>query len=214
MNAKKIDLDSWGRRGHYQIFNAMSMPCYGADVRVDVTKLVQRCRSRGESFFAGMLFIVTEALNGIEEFRMRNIGGEPYIFESVNPSFTVMTDRGYYVNRGVSRAPYAELCESVRAVIDGAKHDPRMNLGREKECLDVLYFSCSPWLDFSAVTQPIPHNTADSASIPRIVWGKYVSENGGWRMTLNITVNHAFVDGYPLSLAFGKIQNMLNVLEF
>lgn len=214
-NAKKIDIKSWGRRDHYAWFNSISAPCYGADVRLDVTKLVERCRSRGESFFINMLYIATEALNEIEEFRMRNVAGQPYIFDSVNPSCCIMTNSGYYVNRRIPRAPYGEFYANARRIIDEAKTDTRMEADGDKaEILDDLYFSCTPWMDFVSITQPIPYNSPDNATIPRSAWGKYVEENGRFRMTMNITVHHAFIDGKPLSLAFNRIQEKLNTLEF
>ena len=46
--------------------------------------------------------------------------------------------------------------------------------------------------------------------MPRICWGKYVEQNEKYQLTLNITVSHILVDGYPLAKAFNKIQELLD----
>lgn len=59
------------------------------------------------------------------------------------------------------------------------------------------------------------YNTNDPTGdwIPSIGWGKYVEENGRYKMTMHITVNHSLIDGKPLADAFNNIQNSLNILE-
>lgn len=190
---------------------SISAPCYGADVRMDVTKLVTKCKETGRSFFIEMLYLVTETLNGIDEFRMRICKGEPYIFDIVNPSYTIMTASGWYVNRRTLFADHDKFYDNAAKTIEKAKHDTVMEAdGNKSEILDDFYFSCTPWMDFRSITQPIPYNDPGNASIPRIAWGKFVPENGGFALTLNMTVHHALVDGKPLSEAFNRIQERLN----
>lgn len=55
------------------------------------------------------------------------------------------------------------------------------------------------------MTHPLIDNDYESLSCPRICWDKYREENGKMVMTLNITVNHCFIDCYPLSKAFNLI---------
>lgn len=52
-----------------------------------------------------------------------------------------------------------------------------------------------------------------SQCIPRICWGKYIEKDGKYELTLNITVSHIFVDGFPLSRTFNKIQELLDNVE-
>ena len=69
---------------------------------------------------------------------------------------------------------------------------------------DAIYFAYSP------------SDNPSSSSVPRICWNKYhLHEGGKVTIKLNITVNHSLVDGYPLSKAFLKVQEMLdNVDEY
>lgn len=40
--------------------------------------------------------------------------------------------------------------------------------------------------------------------------GKIYENNGKYELTLNITVSHMFVDGYPLATVFNNIQDLLD----
>lgn len=50
MNGKKVDLEHWNRRELFNGFIQMAAPCYGMNVRMDVTRLVNHCKQSGESF--------------------------------------------------------------------------------------------------------------------------------------------------------------------
>ncbi len=56
------------------------------------------------------------------------------------------------------------------------------------------------------MSHPMPLGDDGSLSIPRIVWGKYVEEDGRLRMTMNITADHVLMDGYQMSMAFKAVQ--------
>ena len=63
-----------------------------------------------------------------------------------------------------------------------------------------------------SMTHPLPDNNIESSSVPRICWDRFREENGKIVMLLNITVNHCFVDGYPLTQAFKRIQEYFDNL--
>ena len=62
------------------------------------------------------------------------------------------------------------------------------------------------------MTHPIPDDK-ESLSVPRVCFGKFHLVDGKYKLMLNINVNHAFVDGYPLSQAFVNIQKLLDDIE-
>ena len=68
------------------------------------------------------------------------------------------------------------------------------------------------WLSIDGMTHPLIDNDYEALSCPRICWYNYREENGKMVMTLNITVNHCFIDCYPLSKAFSLIQEYFNNL--
>ena len=51
----------------YAWFRTFSNPCYGMNVKVDVSEVVRISKERGTSFFANTLYLVTKALNSVPE---------------------------------------------------------------------------------------------------------------------------------------------------
>ena len=88
---KKIDINNWNRKKHYDWFNTFSNPTYGMNVRMDVTKLYHYVKKQKQSFFIGMLYLVTKGCNMVESMRLRTINNEVLIFESID--FATSADR-------------------------------------------------------------------------------------------------------------------------
>ncbi|MGE5455949.1 MAG: CatA-like O-acetyltransferase [Ignavibacteriales bacterium] len=209
---KKINVVNWERKKQYEWFKDFSNPCYDVNVRMDVTKLVEHTKKNNQSFFINMLYIVVKGLNSVEEMKMRLVDGEPVVYDYINPAYTVLTNSGTFENvRHQNYEDYKEFYSVASTSINNAKEQLKTteeNYNPEN-CWDEYYITCLPWLDFSHVSHPMPDNKS-SQSIPRICWGKYTNNNGKYELTLNITVSHLFVDGYPLSKTFIKIQELLD----
>lgn len=212
---KEIELTNWDRFKTYNFFKDFSNSTYSMNVRMDVTKLVNYCKSHKQSFFIDMLYIVLKGLNSIDEMRMRIVNNKPVIFDDINPAFTVMTKTGTFENvRYKNYKDFKDFYKVSSDYISSAKD--QLEIKKEnynpENCYDEYYITCLPWVDFTEFNHPIPDDKA-SQCIPRLCWGKYIENNGKYELTLNITVSHIFVDGYPLSTAFNRIQEYLNCIE-
>ena len=209
---EKIQLDKWERCKTYKWFRSFSNSTYSMNVRVDVTNLIEHTKQKKESFFIDLLYIVLKGLNSVDEMRMRLVNDSPVIYKDINPAFTVMTDSGTFENvRFKNCNDFKKFYSVAQQYIEGAKKQKKIKKERynPENCYDEYYITCVPWVDFTQVTHPIPDDIA-SQCIPRICWGKYIEKEGIYELTLNITVSHIFVDGYPLSKAFNNIQELLN----
>lgn len=212
---KEINVEKWGRSKTYNFFKSFSDSTYSCSVRMDVTKLVEHSKSTGQSFFIDMLYIVVNALNSIDEMRMRIVDGKPVIFEDINPACTVMTKSGFFDNaRFENNKDFESFYRISKEKIENIKNELELNQNdfNPQEVWNEYYITCLPWIDITQFTNPIP-DSIESQCIPRICWGKYTKENDKYKMTLNITASHIFVDGYPLSKAFMKIQELLDDVE-
>ena len=209
---KKVQLEKWERNKTYEWFKSFSNSTYSMNVRMDVTNLIKHTKQKKESFFIDLLYIVLKGLNSVDELRMRLVDDSPVIYEDINPAFTVMTESGTFENVRFKNCKDFKMFYSVaQQYIEGAKKQKKIKKERynPENCYDEYYITCVPWVDFTQVTHPIPDDIA-SQCIPRICWGKYIEKEGRYELTLNITVSHIFVDGYPLSKAFNNIQELLN----
>ena len=212
---KELDLEKNERKKTYEWFRNFSNSTYSMNVEMDVTNLLNHTRNTKESFFIDLLYIVVKGLNSIDEMRMRIVDDKPVIFEDINPAFTVMTQIGTFENvRFKNCNGFKEFYEIAHKNIEDAKK--QVEIKKEnynpENCYDEYYITCVPWINFTQFTHPMPDDVK-SQCIPRICWGKYIEKDGLYKLTLNITVSHIFVDGYPLSMTFNKIQELLNYAD-
>ncbi len=205
---KILDKNNFPKRKQYEWFRTFSNPCYGLTVKMDVTSLVEFSKKTKTSFFINALYLVTTGLNSIDEMRMREVRGEIRLYDVINPTFTVMTNTGIYENCGFKMVQdYPSFYKAASTEIEAAKlQDGVKNTFNDSPEYDDYYITCLPWLSIETMTHPLPDNNHESSSCPRVLWDRYREENGRIVMILNITVNHCFVDGYPLSQAFVNIQ--------
>lgn len=209
---KEININNWERYNTYTWFKGFSNSTYGVNVLLDVTKLVKHSKENNESFFINALYIILKGLNSVDEMRMRLIDDKPYIFDDINPAFTVMTKAGTFENvRFKNINNYKKFYDKAKTVIEETKNKEKVEKCdyNPTNLYDEYYITCTPWLNFVSLTHPIPDDKS-SQCVPRICWGKFIENNGKYEMMLNITVSHIFVDGYPLSNTFNKIQELLN----
>ena len=212
---KEIDVLNWNRYKTYEWFRTFSNSTYGMNVKIDVTNLVNRIKERKESFFIDLLFVVVKSLNEVDEMRMRIVDNKPVIFDDINPAFTVMTKSGTFENvRFDNKNNFKDFYEIASKYINDAKE--QLVLSKDnynpENCYNEYYISCVPIINFESVFHPMP-DSIESQCIPRLCWGKYVENNGKYELTMNITVSHIFVDGFPLANVFNKIQDYLNDLD-
>lgn len=212
---KEIDIYSWDREKVYSWFKSFSNSTYSCNVVMDVTKLLKYTRSKKESFFIDFLYIILKRLNSIDEMRMRLVNDKAVIYDDINPAFTVMTKTGTFENvRHKNCKDFLDFYKICSEKIEKAKNQSYIENEdyNPQNCYDEYYITCVPWVNFTQFTHPIPDDLS-SQCIPRICFGKYTENSGKYELTLNITVSHIFVDGYPLSRAFNNIQELLDNVD-
>lgn len=207
---KVIDIDNWKGKKHYLWFKEYKTPYYGMTVRMDITKLYKLIKEKKYSFFISFMYIINIALSEIEEFRLRIKGNDVLLYDKIHPAYTVMTNDGVFDNcNNEFVEDFLEFNHITRNAIEkvkvGLKMDKEYN---DPNTLDQFYYTCLPWIDFINISHPMTDD--NNSCIPRIVWGKYDVKEEKTEITLGIQVNHALVDGKPLSDAFIKIQEMLD----
>lgn len=186
----KITLASWPRREQFEFFSRVSNPFYSVTFKLDVTRLYSFVKEHGLSFYYSLIYLSTHAVNSVEAFRCAFDGGEPVLLDRRSPSFTDLH-------------PGSENFHIVTMPCEGSIHD-FCKLARERSLTqttflsqqdtdDLIYFSCLPWVELTALTNERDFDHDDS--IPRICWGKYASENGKKILHMSLELNHRFVDG-------------------
>ncbi len=212
---KIIDIENWNRKVIYKNFIGYTNPIFSISARLDVTSLYDYCKRTGASFFTTFTFIACKCLNAVEEFRLRLKEGNVVLYDVINPSFIVKgTDGVISTCRTEMSENYREYYGSARAAQKAAQEASGVSFNGDNQN-DLFFISCMPWVDIHSFSNPYDIENPDISSIPRIMWSKFVPENGRLRMTFDVAAHHALIDGEPVCRAINLIQDALdNVEEF
>ena len=188
---RRIDLRSWDRREIYEFFSPLSDPFYSVTFSLDVTALYDHVRERGLSFYYSLCALVTQAVNSTEAFLYTIRGGEVYLLDRREPSFTdrLPGEKYFHIVTMPCRGSLGEFCAEAAARSRAQKGF--IDLSAESDAL--VYLSCLPWLDLSSLTNERGSDRDDA--IPRIAWGRYTEAGGRRTLGMSVEVNHRFVDG-------------------
>lgn len=200
---KKIPIDSYPRKELFTFFSHTEHPFYMVSFTQDVSELYRYVKAHQLSFYYALTYLCARAINKVEAFRYTIKDKELYLIDERIPSFTDMkkdSELFYIVN--------AELKDTIDEFCQYAKQ-----LSTSQDCFivsddndEVIYISCLPWLETTAVTNE--GNLEKDDSIPRISWGKYVERDGRLQLNISMEVNHRFIDGIHI----GKFHEELCLL--
>ena len=205
---QKIDLATWPRVELFRFFSAVSDPFYSVTFRGDVTNLHAYTKAHGISFYYALCYLVTDAVNSVENFRYTIRDGEVSLLDERIPSFTDIKpgSERFYIVTLPRTGTLDEFCRTAKAKSDAQQ--PFLDQSGELD--DLIYLSCVPWLDLTAATNERDFNRDDN--IPRICWGKYVPANGRETLGMSVEVNHRFLDGYHLGQFYQNLQSAIDAL--
>lgn len=203
-----IDKAIWARRDIYEMFSKIDYPFYSVTIPIDVTNVKSISKSKGISFYFLMIWVCTKAINSVSEFRIRIRGEELVLPHQINPSFTYMSKNSerFQIVTVPWEVDYDYFC--VKAKNQSAQQTSFIDNTAETD--DLIYFSCTPWFDFTALTNE--HNLDKDDTIPRVAWGKYYEDNGSLWVHMSIEVNHRTIDGFHIGKLKEAIDNEIKQL--
>ena len=209
---KKLDYENWKRKEVYEFFSAISDPFYMVTFRQDVTELYEYVKKRDLSFYYGMIWLCTKAINDIEAYRIALKEGELIVYPQRRPSFTDLKkgEEQFYI---VTTEFLEDIDEYCRYAKERSKEQTWF-IDSEKETDDLIYFSCLPWIDLCALTNERDRKDPSFAddSIPHVAWGKYTEENGRKILGISLEVNHRFIDGVHIGMFAERMDHYLKEL--
>lgn len=197
-----IDLTTWERTMHYQIFKDSVQPQYCVTFDIDITNFLAKIKKRGYPFTFSFVYAVTKCANEIEAFRCRFIDGKPVIFETINTSFT-------YLNKETElfKVVNVPMQDSIEKYVTLAKETEQKQTAYFTAPMgnDIYQFSPFPWVSYTHISHT-DSGKKDNAT-PLFDWGKFYEKDGKILMPFSVQVHHSFVDGIHI----GKLSNTLQV---
>ena len=205
------DPKTWPRRQHYAFFRNQSHPYLAITARVPIGSLL-RARDGGHlSPFSLFLFCVAKATNQVSQLcqRIRVEDGRDIVVEhdAVSPAYVVQARDDLF---NFATVPYPQeleaFCKGTRIASDLLRDDSGLSpFDGIRD--DVIYTTCTPWLDFTHISHPIDTKIVDS--VPRVAWGQFRDDE---TVAVNIQAHHALVDGRHIALFFQSLKAALQAL--
>jgi chloramphenicol O-acetyltransferase type A len=193
---RRLEIATWKRRQHFEFYRGYDNPYWNVCATVDVTRLLERCRSEGgSSFFLASLWTSLVAINEIEELRYRIRGDDVIVHEIVHGGSTVLVPDGTF------RFAYFDYDPDFASFAKGP-------LEARPERDDMIHFTIIPWVAFTSFSHARRWGTDDS--VPKVVFGRHHRDGEVDRMPVSIEVHHALVDGLHAGRFFERFQHHLD----
>lgn len=202
----EIDLPTWPRRQHFELFNTFNHPHFNMCANLELTAFRQCVRDSGVSFTIAFVYVIARAANAVPEFRRRIRSGKVIEHDTVSPSFTLLVEDDLF---SFCTLPYeerfADFADKAAARMAYAKEHP--TLENEPGRDDLLYMTALPWVSFTSFTHPMTQHPADS--IPRFAWGKFFQEGQSLKIPLSVQGHHALMDGIHMGKFYASVEEYL-----
>lgn len=203
-----VDLKTWKRTVHCEVFRNYIEPAYCISLELDITNFVQQIHKKNLSFTFSMIYAVSLCANKIEEFRYRFVDGQVVLFSQIHTAFTYL-DPTSELFKVVNAEMKDTLEEYVAAAKAAAKNQTAYFTGPLGN--DVFQFSPLPWISYTHISHT-NSGKKDNAT-PLFDWGKYYEKNGKILLPFSVQVHHSFVDGIHIGKLVDTLQSYLDNLH-
>lgn len=202
---KIVDMKTWERSLHCQIFREYVEPAFCVTFEVDCTNFKEAIEQQGLSFTLAMVYAVCKCANEIEAFRYRFVDGQVVLFERIDTAFTYLNqETGLFK---VVNVPFIDSLPEYCALAQKTAREQQAYftgpLGN-----DVFQCSALPWVTYTHISHTISGKNENAT--PLFDWGKYSERSGRLWMPVSVQAHHSFVDGLHIGQFTEKLQNFLN----
>ena len=203
----EIDISNWNRKEHFEFFSAFDEPFFGITTPIDCTIAMKRAKEIQISFFVYYLHKTLEAINKVENFRLRIENKRVYLYDEIDASATIMREDKTF---GFSFMKFHEDIYEFNKIAQKeiARMQSTTGIFTREYPENIIHFSAVPWINFTGLTHSRNFKIEDSC--PKISFGKVVEENGKKTMSLAVLAHHGLVDGYHMGLLVEEFQNLMN----
>ena len=197
--------ERWERKELFDFFSGVSDPFYSVTFRLDVTQLYEHCKARGLSFYYALVYLSARAINETPAFSYALRGGEIVRLAERRPSFTDLKKGAeqFHIVTMAADGTMEDFCRAARE--KSAAQTAFIDMSQEGD--DLIFLSCLPWLDITALTNERDFDPDDA--IPRLAWGRYVLGDGRRELGYSVEVNHRFIDGLHIGLFARELERLI-----
>jgi len=207
---KKIDLEKWARKEHFEFFSGFSEPFHGITVEVDLSIAYEQAKKKSQSFFMYYLYRALKAMNEIENFRLRIDDGEVYLYDQVHISTTVLRQDETFGFAFIDFHDDEDLFLE-QAKVEVAKVQNSSGLDLTGARINEVHCSALPWINFTSLSHARNFSYPDSC--PKISFAKLIEKGGKKTMAISLHAHHGLVDGLHVGRFIERFQLLLNAID-
>ena len=207
MGDRYIDVNSWPRKDAYELFSRGYLPYFSVTTPLDVTELVRFTKKEGLSFYRGLVYTVTRAMNELEPFRLRIRKDGIALCDTVSPSYTTAGQGGTFGICDVDYRPGESMGDFCRRAMETEARQRAQMVVEDDVRDDLIFISSVPWFVTTSVLQEQPTNTDDS--FPRVLWDRIHEENGRKLVNFTVQLNHRLLDGAHVRDLLGRMNELM-----
>lgn len=203
MDYKYLNMNEYKRKAHFEYFNGLAYPYVGVTVNVDITNLIKTVKAKELPFFLTVCYCVSQAANGVPEFKQRILDNKIVEFDNCRSSHTVALEDGTYCYCTLdSNMPLFDFLPYAKLEQEAAKKNMTIT-EEESDTCDKIFISTLPWISYTNLIQPVP---VPADSNPRITWGKYFVQEHKKLMPVSVLCHHGLVDGLHIASFYNLLD--------
>jgi len=201
------EITNFDRKDLFEYYNSAENPFLFVNVNINVTNVVDFAKKNKISFYATMGFLVTKAINQIENFKYRFDGEKFYYCDKLKSNYTQMINENKI---GFFNIPDIDDFFEYISVFKQRQDDLINNRPLPSTDIDELWMSCFPWFKLNSVITPF----RKSISIPQVIWDKYEKNGENYTINIMIMAHHGFVDGFHIAQLIEKLNQNIKSFNF
>ena len=199
----QINLETWPRRDHFEVFSNWDYPHFSLCANVDITTFYPAIKRRGVSLTVAVMYALARVANAIPEFRYRIRENGAVEHDVVHPSTTILKKDNLFTFCTVHYIDDFSLFSSrAKEQITHVKENPTLEDEPGED--DLLFMTSIPWVSFTSFMHPLKLYPADS--VPRFAWGKFFKVGEILKMPLSVQGHHAVMDGLHVGKFYEELQ--------
>lgn len=204
MGYTPVDTARWGRKEHFETFQAVAQCTFSQTVQLDITKVLERTRAQGWKFYPSMIHLIARLLNQHPEFRMAMKDEALVTWDVIHPSFTI-----FHKQTETFSSLWSHYDEDLGQFLQTFSDDEQRYRDDvayfPKGFIENLFFvSANPWVSFTS----FDFNMANIHNFfaPMFTIGKYYAHGDKVLMPLAVQVHHAVCDGFHVGRLINELQ--------
>lgn len=207
MEYKKIDLDTYYRKGVFTHFSKDCKCSVSITNHIDVTELYEYSKKTNTKFYINFLYLLSKTLNSRDDYKMAWLweSEELIVYDTINPTQYI-----FHEDTETFTIAYTEYNADYDVFYQNALHDMEKAKETREYGLDAAnhpnWFDASyiPWVAYDSLHIELPDGFLYFT--PIVNWGKFKKENEQLMMPVSVRMNHAIADGYLVAKVFTTLE--------